>query len=146
MNTIVESRPILLIEDDENDVLLTQRAMTKGGLTNEMVVMRDGEAALNYLLELREKHNATKDFPCIILLDLKLPRLNGLEVLARLREDDFFRLIPIIILTSSVEPSDMATCYQLGCNSYIRKPVDFDQFLDVVKQLGMYWLNINEGL
>lgn len=128
---------ILLVEDTEDDIELTRRALKKNRLTNPLVVTRDGQEALDYLLEAEE-------LPAIILLDLQLPKIGGLEVLRRLKADPRTRLIPIIILTSSREERDVVDGYTNGANSYIRKPVDFDQFTEAVRQLGLYWLILNE--
>ena len=128
---------ILLVEDTEDDIELTKRALKKNRLTNPLVVARDGQEALDYLFGDGEP-------PAIILLDLQLPKIGGLEVLRRLKSDPRTRLIPIIILTSSREERDVVDGYTNGANSYIRKPVDFDQFTEAVRQLGLYWLILNE--
>jgi two-component system response regulator len=128
---------ILLVEDTEDDIELTRRALKKNRLTNPLVVARDGQEALDYLL-------VAEELPAIILLDLQLPKIGGLEVLRRLKADPRTRLIPIIILTSSREERDVVDGYTNGANSYIRKPVDFDQFTEAVRQLGLYWLILNE--
>jgi two-component system response regulator len=128
---------ILLVEDTEDDIELTRRALKKNRLTNPLVVARDGQEALDYLF-------GDEDLPAIILLDLQLPKVGGLEVLRRLKSDPRTRVIPIIILTSSREERDVVDGYTNGANSYIRKPVDFDQFTEAVRQLGLYWLILNE--
>jgi len=128
---------ILLVEDTEDDIELTKRALKKNRLTNPLVVARDGQEALDYLF-------GDEELPAIILLDLQLPKIGGLEVLRRLKSDPRTRLIPIIILTSSREERDVVDGYTNGANSYIRKPVDFDQFTEAVRQLGLYWLILNE--
>jgi two-component system response regulator len=128
---------ILLVEDTEDDIELTRRALKKNRLTNPLVVARDGQEALDYLF-------GDEELPAIILLDLQLPKIGGLEVLRRLKSDPRTRLIPIIILTSSREERDVVDGYTNGANSYIRKPVDFDQFTEAVRQLGLYWLILNE--
>jgi two-component system response regulator len=128
---------ILLVEDTEDDIELTRRALKKNRLTNPLVVARDGQEALDYLF-------GDEELPAIILLDLQLPKIGGLEVLRRLKSDPRTRLIPIIILTSSREERDVVDGYTHGANSYIRKPVDFDQFTEAVRQLGLYWLILNE--
>ena len=129
--------PILLVEDTEDDIELTRRALKKNRLTNPLIVARDGQQALDYLL-------GDGELPAIILLDLQLPKSGGLEVLRRLKAEPRTRLIPIIILTSSREERDVVEGYSNGANSYIRKPVDFSQFTEAVRQLGLYWLILNE--
>ena len=131
---------ILLVEDNPDDVLLTKRALQKAKMVNEVIVAKDGVEALNYLLG----ENPIK--PALILLDLKLPKLGGLEVLKRLRAEARTRLLPVVILTSSKEESDVISGYAGGANSYIRKPVDFHQFADAVQTLGLYWLVLNEPI
>lgn len=142
----LENNPILLVEDNPDDEMLTRRALQQNKIMNEIVVARDGVEALDYLF--CEGAHAGRDgrvMPAMILLDLKLPRLSGLEVLERLRADTRTELLPVIILTSSKEEHDLVQGYKLHANSYIRKPVDFTQFVDAVKQLGMYWLVLNEA-
>lgn len=136
---------ILLVEDNPSDIGLTQRAFQKNGISNKLVIAEDGQEALDYLFGAgaHAGRNMT-EMPMLILLDLKLPRIEGLEVLRRLRADSRTRRIPVVILTSSSEEQDIAAGYDLGTNSYIRKPVDFHQFADVIKQLGMYWLVTNQ--
>ena len=138
---------ILLVEDNPDDEALTMRALKKSGVSNEIIVARDGAEALDYLFGTGTY--AGRDLsvmPMLTLLDLKLPRIGGLEVLERLRGDQRTRNLPIVILTSSKEDPDLLNAYQLGCNSYIRKPVDFMQFTESVRQLGLYWLVLNESL
>lgn len=137
---------ILLVEDNPSDIGLTQRAFSKSAISNELVVAEDGQEALDYLF-CTGPHSKrdSADTPMLILLDLKLPRVDGLEVLRRIRADSRTRRIPVVILTSSNEEQDIAAGYDLGTNSYIRKPVDFQQFAEVIKQLGLYWLVINEA-
>ena len=132
---------ILLVEDNPDDVDLTLRAFRRNGLQNEVVVARDGIEAENVLF-------GDKDAPppALILLDLKLPNLTGLEVLRAIRANRRTATVPVVVLTSSIEEEDVVAAYRLGANSYIRKPVDFDSFLDVVHQLGMYWLILNESI
>ena len=134
----MDKRPILLVEDNPDDEVLTLRAFKKNLVANSVVVARDGQEALDYL-------SATgNELPAVILLDLKLPKVSGLEVLKRVRADARTRRVPVVILTSSKEDSDLIAGYDLGCNSYIRKPVDFDKFVEAAGQLGLYWLVINE--
>ena len=136
---------VLLVEDNPNDETLTLRAFKKNNIANPIVVARDGVEALDYLFGTGSfAGRDVSDTPCIVLLDLKLPRVDGLEVLHRMRDDARTRLIPVIILTSSVEEQDLLKGYSLGANSYIRKPVDFGNFIDAVTRLGMYWLVLNE--
>lgn len=133
-----ESQGIVLIEDNPDDEALTLRALKKNAIANEIVVLRDGVEALDFLLA----PNAPS--PQLVLLDLKLPRIDGLEVLRRLRSEPATSLLPIVILTSSNEDRDLIESYRLGANSYIRKPVDFEQFTEAVRQLGLYWLVLNQ--
>ena len=136
---------ILLVEDNADDEALTMRALQKNKITNKIVVARDGVEALDYLFA-RGNHvgRNTGAQPAVILLDLKLPKLDGFEVLRQLRADSRTKLLPVVILTSSKEQQDIANGYDLGANSYVRKPVDFQQFVEAVRQLGLYWLVINE--
>jgi two-component system response regulator len=129
---------ILLVEDNPKDEALTLRALQKNNIRNEVVVAHDGAEALDYLLG----QNGTP-LPQLILLDLKLPKIDGLDVLRRLRADERTRLLPVVILTSSTEERDLVEGYRLGANSYVRKPVDFVEFTEAVKQLGLYWLLLN---
>jgi two-component system response regulator len=136
---------ILLVEDNPDDEALTVRALKKNNIKNEVFVAHDGEEALDYLFH-TGKH-AGKDphgVPQLILLDLKLPKVDGLDVLRELRANDRTKLLPVVILTSSTEEQDRMTGYDLGANSYVRKPVDFNQFMEAVRQLGLYWLILNE--
>ncbi len=136
---------ILLVEDNRDDEALTLRALKKNNIKNEVVVAHDGVEALDYLFGTGS--HADRDLtdpPQVILLDLKLPRVDGLEVLRRLRADKRTRLLPVVILTSSNEEQDRINSYGLGANSYVRKPVDFAQFIEAVRQLGLYWLILNE--
>jgi CheY-like chemotaxis protein len=136
---------ILLVEDNRDDEVLTLRALKKNNIKNEVVVARDGVEALDYLFG-TGSHDGRDltEMPHVILLDLKLPRVDGLEVLRRLRADKRTRLLPVVILTSSNEDQDRINGYGLGANSYVRKPVDFTQFMEAVRQLGLYWLILNE--
>ena len=136
---------ILLIEDNSSDVDLTRRALEKGHIANQVVVARDGKEALDYLWgEGAWAGRDVSDLPAVALLDLKLPKLPGLEVLRRVRADARTRRLPVVILTSSKEEQDLTAGYDLGANSYIRKPVDFEQFTQAIGQLGLYWLVWNE--
>jgi len=140
-----QERTILLVEDNPNDELLTLRALKKEHLTNEVIVVRDGEEALEYLLgNGRFAGDQQRSLPQLVLLDLKLPKVDGLEVLRQLRADPRTRRLPVVILTSSNEEKDLVTGYNYGANSYIRKPVDFTQFTEAVRQLELYWLILNE--
>jgi len=138
------TKTILLVEDNPDDVALTLRAFKKNNIANEVAVARDGVEALERLLPADGRPAGGSDVS-LVLLDLKLPRLDGLEVLRRLRNDERTRLMPVVILTSSREEQDVVSGYALGANSYIRKPVDFDQFIEAVRQLGLYWLVLNEA-
>ena len=142
----MNNKIILLVEDNPDDVALTLRALKKNNITNEVVVAHDGLEALDYLFATGA--HAGRDgsvFPQVVLLDLKLPKLDGLEVLQRLRADERTKLLPVVILTSSKEEQDLIDGYGLGANSYIRKPVEFTQFTEAVRQLGLYWLVLNES-
>ena len=137
---------ILLVEDNPDDEALTIRALKKNNILNEVVVARDGVEALDFLFA--EGTHAGRDIsnqPQVILLDLKLPKLDGLEVLKRIREDQRTSLLPVVILTTSNEERDVINSYELGANSFIRKPVDFEQFIEAVRQLGLYWLVLNHA-
>jgi two-component system, response regulator len=137
---------ILLVEDNPDDELLTLRALRKNDILDEVVVARDGVEALDYLFGTGEYAGRDTDImPQLILLDLKLPKVDGLEVLRRLRADERTRLLPVVILTSSREQQDMLDGYGFGANSYVRKPVNFEQFVRAVEQLKLYWLILNEA-
>ena len=141
----VDNKIILLVEDNPNDVALTKRALDKSNIANEMVVASDGEEALDYLFCTGKFEKRDPCYmPVVMLLDLKLPKVDGLEVLRRVRADERTRFLPVVILTSSREERDVVSGYALGANSYIRKPVNFNQFADAIKQLGLYWLVLNE--
>lgn len=140
----MKNKVILLVEDNPDDVRLTMRAFRKSNIINTLVVMNDGVQALNYLKTASASTDGSKELPAVILLDLKLPKMDGLELLQKIRSDQILRRLPVVILTSSKEEQDIIKSYDLGANSYIRKPVDFDQFTDAVHQLGLYWLLLNE--
>ena len=132
---------ILLIEDSDDDVELTRRAFSKNHIINEVVVLRDGAAAAEFLFD---GQRDGRGMPQFILLDLKLPKISGLELLERIRRDERTALIPTVILTSSKQEEDRLAGYRLGVNSYVRKPVDFNEFVEAVRQLGLYWIVLNE--
>src|SRR5580704_17569608 len=137
---------ILVVEDNPDDEALTVRALKKSNIVNEVVVTRDGVEALDYLFgEGAYAGRDTTEMPQVVLLDLKLPRLDGLGLLRRLRADARTKLLPVVILTSSNEEQDRISSYDLGANSYVRKPVDFKQFSEAARQLGLYWLVLNES-
>jgi two-component system, response regulator len=141
----VFEKTILLVEDNADDEELTVRALKKNNVTNELVVARDGVEALDFLFGTGTYAGRdTSVLPGLVLLDLKLPKIDGLGVLRRIRTNERTRLMPVTVLTSSKEEQDMIKSYDLGANSYIRKPVDFNQFAEAVRQLGMYWLLLNE--
>lgn len=137
----MQQKIILLVEDNPDDEMLTLRALRKNNIMNEVVVARDGQQALDYFFG---EGASARPAPTLMLLDLKLPKIDGLEVLRRIRADQRTCLQPVVILTSSKEEQDIATGYRLGTNSYIRKPVDFEQFVEAIRQLGLYWLVLNE--
>ena len=141
----MEEKMILLVEDNPDDEALTLRAFKKHNIGNQVFVVRDGAEALDFLFCTGAYADRDpRDKPQVILLDLKLPKVDGLEVLRRLRADERTRLLPVVILTSSNEEQDLIEGYRNGANSYVRKPVDFNQFLNAVRQLGLYWLVLNE--
>jgi CheY-like chemotaxis protein len=135
---------ILVVEDDPRDVKLTLRALDEYKLANEVVVVRDGEEALDYLYCREQFASRPQESPAVILLDLKLPKVNGLEVLQQIRSDDGLKMIPVVVLTSSHEEKDLMTSYKLGVNAYVVKPVEFHEFVNAVKELGMFWAVINQ--
>jgi CheY-like chemotaxis protein len=138
-------KTILLVEDNISDIALTRRAIEKNGIPCRVDIVEDGQEALDYLLGAgAHAGRDLNDRPALVLLDLKLPRIDGLDVLRRIRADPRTRRIPVVMLTSSREESDMGAGYDIGMNSYIRKPVDFVQFMEVIRQIGLYWLGINE--
>ena len=136
----MKSKVILLVEDNPSDIALTRRALQKSRIANELVVVEDGQEALDFLFS----KGPQNEMPALILLDLKLPKVDGLEVLRRIRADIHTSRLPVVVITSSREEKDLANSYDLGANSYIRKPVDFNQFSQAVEQLGLYWLVLNE--
>lgn len=141
----MNKKTILLVEDNPDDEALTLRALKKNNLLNEIVVAHDGAEALDYLFATGPYAGGkTPNGPQIVLLDLKLPKVNGLEVLRRIRADERTRRIPVVILTSSKEEQDLMRSYDLGANSYVRKPVAFEEFTEAVRQVGLYWLLLNE--
>ena len=137
-------RRILLVEDDARDVELTLTALEDYKLANEVVVCRDGQEALDYLYGRGKFSDRVGETPAVILLDLKLPKVDGLEVLEQIKSDERLRMIPVVMLTSSHEERDMMRSYKLGVNAYVVKPVDFHEFINAVKELGMFWAVINE--
>lgn len=140
----MSEKVVLLVEDNPDDEALTLRALRKHNLANEIVVARDGQEALDYLFgEGSYSGRDTSVLPQVILLDLKLPKVDGLQVLERLRADPRTHHVPVVVLTSSAEEKDLIRSYDLGANSYVRKPVDFEQFLEAARQLGLYWLVLN---
>ncbi|HTX57118.1 MAG TPA: response regulator [Candidatus Acidoferrales bacterium] len=137
------SKPyILLVEDNADDIELTQRAFAKNHIANEVVVMRDGAAAAEFLFD--ENRVRARSMPALILLDLSLPKVSGLELLQKIRANAATKLLPTVILTSSKQEEDLVEGYRLGVNSYVRKPVDFNEFVEAVRQVGLYWLVLNE--
>jgi two-component system response regulator len=137
---------ILLVEDNSDDIELTLHALRKNNIINPVEVVRDGQEAIDYLFYKGNYSNSTHPFPGLILLDLKLPKVDGIEILSRIKHDRKLKLIPVVVLTSSKEERDVIESYNLGVNSYIRKPVDFDQFVETVKHIGFYWLLLNEDV
>ena len=142
----MKSEIILLVEDNPDDEELTLMALEKNNILNEVVVARDGEAALDFLFGNGPPSSSShKALPALVLLDLKLPKVNGLEVLQQIRGNGRTRLLPVVILTSSNEDKDVIESYSLGCNSYVRKPVNFAMFVEATRQLGLYWLLLNQS-
>jgi CheY-like chemotaxis protein len=135
---------ILLVEDDPRDVELTLTALSDHNLANEVVVVRDGKQALDYLYCREQFADRYNQNPSVMLLDLKLPKIDGLEVLEKIKSDDRLKVIPVVMLTSSQEEKDMIQSYKLGANAYVVKPVDFHDFINAVKQLGVFWALVNE--
>lgn len=146
MTRPIAEKCILLVEDNPDDVALTLRSLKRSNIMNEVVVVRDGVEALDYLFGRGDYEGRdTTQLPAIVLLDLKLPKLNGLEVLERIRDNEPTELLPVVILTSSSEEEDILGSYRRGANSFVRKPVDFGQFTEAIRQLGLYWLLLNES-
>jgi CheY-like chemotaxis protein len=137
-------RRILLVEDDPKDIDLTLRALAHHNLANEVIVTRDGEEALDYLYCRGEYETRPNDQPAVMLLDLKLPQVDGLEVLQQIKSDEALRMIPVVVLTSSHEEKDVVASYRLGVNAYVVKPVDFHEFVDAIKELGVFWGILNQ--
>jgi CheY-like chemotaxis protein len=135
---------ILMVEDDPKDVELTLTALEEYNLANEVVVTRDGEQALDYLYRRGEYKTRSNGSPAVMLLDLKLPKVDGLEVLKQIKSDGALRMIPVVVLTSSKEEKDMVASYKLGVNAYVVKPVDFHEFVNAIKELGVFWAIVNE--
>ena len=138
-------KPILLVEDNPDDEILTIRAFRRSGIGNKIVVARDGVEALDYLLGTGKRVGDGPLAPQLVLLDLNLPLIDGLEVLRRFREDTAGKMLPVVLLTSSREQRDLIAGYKLGCNSYVRKPINFDAFVEAARRLGEYWLSLNEA-
>jgi DNA-binding response OmpR family regulator len=144
METMNKLGRILMVEDDPKDVELTLIALQDYNLANEVVVTRDGERALDYLYCRGEYKTRPSDNPAVLLLDLKLPKVDGLEVLKQIKSDEKLRMIPVVVLTSSKEEKDMVASYKLGVNAYVVKPVDFHEFVNAIKELGVFWAVINQ--
>jgi len=144
METMSRLGRILMVEDDPKDVELTLIALEDYNLANEVIVARDGEQALDYLYCRGEYTTRSRGNPAVMLLDLKLPKVDGLEVLKQIKSDGEMRMIPVVVLTSSKEEKDMVASYQLGVNAYVVKPVDFHEFVNAIKELGVFWAVINE--
>ncbi len=143
---MAKNRVILLVEDNPDDEKLTLRGLRKNNIANEIVVVHDGAEALEYLSATgRYSGRDRRQIPAVMLLDLHLPKIEGLEVLRRVREDEGLKRLPVVVLTSSSEEKDILDSYDLGANSYVRKPVDFEEFSEAVRQLGLYWLILNES-
>jgi CheY-like chemotaxis protein len=140
----MDLKRILLVEDSINDVELILTSLSENNLVNEVVVARDGEEALDYLYRRGVYRLRREGNPVVVLLDLKLPKVDGIEVLSQLKADSSLRLVPVVVLTSSREEQDLLRCYELGTNAYVVKPIDFHEFVDVIKGLGLFWAIINE--
>lgn len=137
-------RKILLAEDDPKDIELTLRALSEHNLANEVALVTDGEQALDYLFRRGKYSQADRPDPAVLLLDLKMPKVDGLQVLEIIKKDESLKTLPVVVLTSSRQESDLVRCYQLGVNSFVVKPVRFDDFMQAIKQLGVYWALVNE--
>jgi len=144
METMNKLGRILLVEDDPKDVELTLTALEEYNLANEVIVARDGEEALEYLYSRGKFKTRSSDNPAVVLLDLKLPKVDGLEVLKQIKSEEKLRMMPVVVLTSSKEEKDMVASYKLGVNAYVVKPVDFHEFVNAIKELGVFWAVINE--
>jgi CheY-like chemotaxis protein len=144
METMNKLGRILLVEDDPKDVELTLTALEEYNLANEVIVARDGEEALEYLYSRGKFKTRSSDNPAVMLMDLKLPKVDGLEVLKQIKSEEKLRMIPVVVLTSSKEEKDMVASYRLGVNAYVVKPVDFHEFVNAIKELGAFWAVINE--
>jgi len=141
----MKERRILLVEDRHDDIDLTLRSLKDNKITNKIDVVRDGAEALDYIFVTGVYSDRNiEDLPSVILLDIKLPKVDGMEVLRRIREDKRTKMLPVVILTSSKEESDLINSYKLGCNSYVRKPIEFEEFSKAIRELGLYWLLLNE--
>jgi two-component system, response regulator len=140
----MNTRPILLVEDNPDDEALALRAFGKLNVSNKIIVVRDGVEALDYLFATGAYANAAPKTPAVVLLDLKLPKIDGLQVLQKIRSNEKTKILPVVILTSSREEQDLIQGYNLGANSYVRKPVDYNEFVGAVSQLGVFWLLLNE--
>jgi CheY-like chemotaxis protein len=141
----MKERRILLVEDRQDDIDLTLRSLKDNKITNKIDVVRDGAEALDYIFVTGVYSDRNiEDLPSVILLDIKLPKVDGMEVLRRIREDKRTKMLPVVILTSSKEESDLINGYKLGCNSYVRKPIEFEEFSKAIRELGLYWLLLNE--
>lgn len=144
MDTKIDTKVILLVEDNSHDEALTLRALRRVNVLNRIKVVRDGQQAIDYMFKLNDfQDRSDEDFPAVILLDINLPRVSGIEVLKKLRTESSTKLLPIVVLTSSDEEQDLLESYQSGANSYVRKPLDFSEFAETVARLGIYWLATN---
>lgn len=140
----MEIKRVLLVEDSPYDAELTRTALAESGLTNEVVWLRDGQQALDYLQHRGAYENRPRDWPVVVLLDLKMPKVDGLEVLERIKKDPVLKALPVVMLTSSHEEADLARSYGLGVNAYVVKPVGFPEFMAAIKELGLFWAVVNQ--